>query len=80
MSLIKDSYMKYPMSWVYAGIGAATLFISILTMNNLLAVNEDLTVVDVFGLSMMIFAAFLIVSAYLIYRIDRIESQQHKKE
>lgn len=76
MSLIKDSYKRYPMSWFYAAMGTATLIIGIMTSNGLISANNELSLEEVFGMTMMIFAGFVIMAAYVIYRIDRLENKE----
>lgn len=80
MKSIKESYKRYPMSWLYAGLGAATMFMGLMILDGFIQTKEDFTLVDVFGFSIMALAAFLIMSAFQIYRIDKISLQLQKIE
>lgn len=80
MNFISDSYKKYQMSWLYAGLGAATLIMGILTMDGLIPAKEDLSLIEVYGLCITILSGLLIIAAYLMYRIDKIEAQLRKIE
>ena len=80
MSILSESYKKYQMSWLYAGLGAVTLILGIMTMDGLIQAKEDLSLIEVYGLCITILSGLLIVAAYLMYRIDKLEAQLRKIE
>lgn len=71
---------KHPMSSCYALMGGLSLILGVLTINGFIESKEDLTVTEVFGLAIMILSAFLILAAYLIFRMELIEAQLRKNE
>ena len=78
MNLINDCIGKHPVSFFYSWLGILSLIMGVIMKDNLTQ-SED-PFVEIYGMLMMIFASFLIITAYVMYKIDKLEAQMRKIE